>query len=222
MHRSGSQCALKRPADTKPVTQCVASNAQSLRPLTLRKCLSVVREQFHAPGVSALFSWKCPADIAWFVSTVVVYPIDRMSWGWAFANCGSESLKTVSPFRTDRYPTCAVLAKVTIARIKAALFDRRPHIVQLCLALAVRSAMSPRLSEHAAAGLWSASCEALFVNVLNGPAFALTAPCFGCRVIGQQRQPPKSSTWNHRSAWHVTIMTRLIGNKARLVVGRAG
>ena len=78
--------------------------------------------------ISTLLFWRRPSAISRLVSEIVIYPVNLMLPAWAGAHV-SKKVTEVPPALADRNSPAAVVVKVAMTRITAALAHALPDAI---------------------------------------------------------------------------------------------
>ncbi len=124
-----------------------ALDASSTRPVGEHERLSFVGEVDVLSRVTCLFVSRGPAAVGRLITELVVSAVERVGRRGALAHVREEGRERVSPLRTDRDATAAVVWVVLVARAIASGFHALPRFVFRCASLAVRASELPD-------GLW--------------------------------------------------------------------
>jgi hypothetical protein len=121
-----SECLFDRPAFTNTTTNRVRVDSVFASPVCNVFGFTVMRQHLDMRAVARLLQPCSPSNIAWFVVSFVVYPVDAMFGRRPNTNILIESKKRISPTITNRDASAAVSAIERILWVVAAVFHHCP------------------------------------------------------------------------------------------------
>jgi len=195
-----------------------AGNIKLYAPISETHSSAIYSDPPIGGGISGLSFCSRPSTIGWFVISIIINTINRISLGWSAAHICNKILKTFQPALTYLNASSAIARIFGIMRISAPLFHTRPNTPFWPRTHAVKiGAFKSILTEHGGSAFALKATAARFAlsKICGGgdsqsatitAAFPHGISGAGYRHTTQNNQSSEPKSLNIKCVWHISLL----------------